>query len=173
MPPTTRAPFWLQRKLHASTVIFKDNNALWEACAAYFQWVEDHPLYSVEIFKYQGEASQVEVPHLRPMTLNGLCIFLGISPETWRRWRRRDPAFAAMIRHVEAIIFEQKFSGAAANLFNANIIARELGLMDRTAHELAAPRPDADIPTITQNMDTREAAEYYARTLFSEHDPRF
>nr|WP_261640834.1 DNA-packaging protein [Erwinia mallotivora] len=36
-----------------------------------------------------------------------------------------------MQKRAEQIIYNQKFTGAAADLLNANIIARELGLADK------------------------------------------
>ena len=37
---------------------------------------------------------------------------------------------------IDSIIRTQKFEGAAADLFNANIISRDLGLVDRQARDL-------------------------------------
>lgn len=37
----------------------------------------------------------------------------------------------AVITQAEAVIYEQKFTGAAADLLNPNIIARDLGLADK------------------------------------------
>ena len=37
-------------------------------------------------------------------------------------------------KKVEQIIYNQKFAGATAGLMNPNIIARDLGLSDKTDH---------------------------------------
>lgn len=76
-------------------------------------------------------------PKLRAMTIRGLCLFLDISQETWRSWRdpnnvRFREDFVAVIDRVEGIITEQKFAAASAGLLNGNIIARDLGLADKT-----------------------------------------
>ncbi len=42
---------------------------------------------------------------------------------------RKD--FFGIIDRVEKIIFVQKFEGAVTGIYNANIISRDLGLMDR------------------------------------------
>jgi hypothetical protein len=39
------------------------------------------------------------------------------------------------------VIFNQKFSGAAVGAFNANIIARELGLADNQKVEVVKEQP--------------------------------
>jgi hypothetical protein len=66
---------------------------------------------------------------MRPFTIMGMCTFLDITHDTWRNYRLR-PEFLGVITILESIIYEQKFSGAAANLLNASIIARDLGLKD-------------------------------------------
>ena len=117
---------------------------LLEACQEYFQWMEDNPLHTVELVKFQGNAKQEEVPKMRAMTLDGLHIFLDISNTTWVRYKK-DEGFYSIMVQVEKIIRTQKFQGAAADLLNSNIIARELGLSDKTDHNI---KGDLDI-TVT------------------------
>ncbi|MFW5394207.1 terminase small subunit, partial [Yersinia sp. 2544 StPb PI] len=72
------------------------------------------------------------------MTLKGLCLFLDISDETWRSYRARED-FIGVITRAENVIYDQKFSGAAADLLNANIIARDLGLKEQSQVEDVTP----------------------------------
>jgi hypothetical protein len=44
---------------------------------------------------------------------------------------REEKDLLPITTRVESLIYEQKFSGAAADLLNANIIARELGLVEK------------------------------------------
>src|SRR5699024_5716674 len=81
---------------------------------------------------------QESLPKMRAMTLDGLCLFLDIDSETWRRWRS-DNDFCGVVSRAEQVIRDQKFSGAAAELLNPNIIARDLGLKDSSAHEHSSP----------------------------------
>ena len=71
---------------------------------------------------------------MRPMTLSGLCIFLDIARRTWDEYRQRED-FLPVTTRVEETIRTQKFAGAAADLLNPNIIARDLGLKDKTERE--------------------------------------
>lgn len=59
-----------------------------------------------------------------------MCIYLDISDETWATYRTKE-GFIGVTRKAEQIIRTQKFSGAAADLLNPNIIARDLGLVDK------------------------------------------
>ena len=49
---------------------------------------------------------------------------------------KRDEAFSELTAMIDSIIRTQKFEGAAADLFNANIISRDLGLVDRQARDV-------------------------------------
>lgn len=122
--------FWKARSKHGRDKLFASAELLWEACCEYFQWVEDNPLHEMKPFAYQGVVIQEPVAKMRAMTINGLCLFLDIDETTWRAWREVDD-FSTVVSKAEKIIYEQKFTGAAADLLNPNIIARDLGLADK------------------------------------------
>ena len=122
--------FWKARSKHGRDRLFESADALWEACCEYFEWVEANPLYEMKAFAYQGVVVQEPVAKMRAMTIGGLCIFLDIDEVTWRRWREVED-FCTVVSRAEQIIYQQKFTGAAADLLNPNIIARDLGLADK------------------------------------------
>ena len=64
------------------------------------------------------------------MTIAGLCLFLDIDKTTWENYRA-NPDFFRVCQEVENGIYQQKFTGASADLLNASIIARDLGLADK------------------------------------------
>jgi len=123
--------FWKARSKHGRDKLFESADALWEACCEYFEWVEANPLYEMKPFAYQGVVIQEPVAKMRAMTIQGLCLFLDITRETWYQWRKQD-GFSDIAAKAEEVIYSQKFAGAAADLLNANIIARDLGLADRS-----------------------------------------
>jgi hypothetical protein len=128
--------FWRQRTKHGRDKLFESPDVLWEACTEYFDFVEDNPIMSAKPFSYEGHAWNHNVPMMRAMTIDGLCIFLDISYETWTQYRK-DKDFSDVITRAEQIIREQKFTGAAAGLLNANIISRDLGLKDQSTSDLS------------------------------------
>lgn len=130
MAPPIGNQFWKARSKHGRNRLFASAELLWEACCEYFQWVEDNPLLEMKPFAYQGVVIQEPVAKMRAMTINGLCLFLDIDETTWRAWREVDD-FSTVVSKAEKIIYEQKFTGAAADLLNPNIIARDLGLADK------------------------------------------
>ena len=44
--------------------------------------------------------------------------------------------FKDIVRAIGKIIYDRNFSGAAVNIFNSNLIARQLGLADKTETEI-------------------------------------
>ena len=76
---------------------------------------------------------------MRAYTIQGLCLYLDCNVgyfndfEVSLKGKTDDISkdFSAVITRMRETIYNQKFSGAAADLLNANIIARDLGLSDR------------------------------------------
>lgn len=122
--------FWEARSSHGRNPIFASPEELQTACLEYFEWVEENPLYEDRIISFQGVATHVPTAKMRAMTLDGLCLFLDIRRGTWNDYRAKED-FAEVCEQVDQSIRQQKFTGAAADLLNANIIARDLGLADR------------------------------------------
>lgn len=125
--------FWEARSSHGRKPIFATPEDLWIAASEYFEWVEANPLYEDKVTSFQGVNTHEPLAKMRAMTISGLCIFLDIARSTWDEYRANKD-FSGIVTRVEEIIRDQKFSGAAADLLNANIIARDLGLADRSEH---------------------------------------
>jgi hypothetical protein len=138
--------FWEARSSHGAKPKFENPDDLWDACAQYFEFVEDTPLSEQRGFAFQGKVTKEDFPLMRAMTLGGMCIFLDISLTTWHDWRKNRPDLSEVITRVEQIIYTQKFEGAAAGLLNPNIIARDLGLAEKKLH---GNDPDNPLPEQT------------------------
>lgn len=119
------------------TPIFDTAQELWDACVTYFEWVEENPLWEDKLVTFQGVATHEPLQKARIMSIRGLCLHLGIVRETWYRWRREREEFAVVIDAVESIIWTQKIELAAAELVNPGLVARDLGLADRS--EVSGP----------------------------------
>ena len=161
---SSNEPLWARRPRLGPYPYYEEPNELWLDCVSYFEWVEAHPVITIDVMKYAGESSLIHVPRPRPMTQLGLCVFLGIHRATWWDWRKREQPFADVVATVEAVIYEQKFAGACVGLFNPALIARELGLMSREPDQPLLFAPE-DLPMITADMSASVAADLYARTL--------
>jgi len=153
--------FWKARSSHGRNPIFKNPDQLWDACVQYFEWVEANPLSEKKLFSFQGFVHSGQIEKIRAMTIEGLCIFLGISDNTWLNYRKKDD-FLRIISDVEKVIRTQKFEGAAADLLNSNIIARDLGLKDKQDHS------SEDGSMSTQPL-TKKQKEILDKTLDNEY----
>lgn len=157
MPAPAGNQFWKQRSTHGRAPIFDDPEKLESACEEYYQWVEDNPLEEARLFKVKNSENQDEiiqepVPKMRAMTIAGMCLYLDISVDTWENYRKKED-FVGVTKRAEQIIYTQKFSGAAADLLNPNIIARDLGLKDATSKEISGP--DGGPVEITDMTDSQ------------------
>ncbi|GAB4000027.1 DNA-packaging protein [Spirosoma daeguense] len=123
--------FWKLRAKHGRDKLFETPQLLEEAAYEYFSWCQQNPLYKTD---YRGkEVEEVQIPLPRPFTLSGLCLYCDVSENWWNEFKRNDSrkTFTEVISRIETIIYTQKFEGAVVGLFNANIISRDLGLVDK------------------------------------------
>lgn len=139
--------FWEARAKHGRNKKFLKPEDLWKRCCEYFEWVEENPLTEEKGFAFQGVVTKETFTKMRAMTLEGLWLFIDCPKQTWHEYRGRE-GYSDVTTRVEQIIYQQKFSGAAADLLNANIIARDLGLKDHKDHSSGdgsmSPKPGID-----------------------------
>jgi hypothetical protein len=131
--------FWRLRSKHGRDKLFETPQLLWEAACEYFEWCDKHPLFETKAFCYKGKVVVKKLPRLRAMTLSQLCFYLNCSESYLREFKSNlktenqiDKDFLTVIKEIEQVIYNQKFQGAAADQLNSNIIARDLGLSDKT-----------------------------------------
>lgn len=131
--------FWKLRSKHGRDKIFESPEILWEACAEYFEATDQRKWIRTE---FNGkDATECHVPTETPYTWTGLYLFLDCSHTTWQDYEKRNE-FIAICMRVRHIIYTQKFEGAAVGAFNANIIARDLGLKEESNVNLNDNRKD-------------------------------
>jgi hypothetical protein len=128
MAAPTNNKFWELRSKHGRDKIFSSAEVLKQECFEYFNSRHNNPLIEID-FKGK-DAIEVEIPKMRPFTLTGLFVYLGINRQTWENYKTYE-GFADTIEEIENIIYTQKFEGAAAGFLNPSIIARDLGLVDK------------------------------------------
>ena len=122
--------FWKLRSKNGRDKIFESPIHLWEAACEYFEWCEENPLLEID---FRGkDLERVELPKMRALTWEGLELFVDIHRLRDYKSNPKYVDFSPVIEQIEKIIYNQKFTGAAAGFLNANIIARDLGLSDKT-----------------------------------------
>lgn len=153
--------FWKLRSKHGRDKIFATPEIMLEACNEYFEHQSNQVWNKVD---YRGkDANKVLIPTSSPFTLTGLCIFLGVNTVYFTQFEKDcTKDFSKVITHIREVIFTQKFEGAAIGAYNANIIARDLGLIDKK--ELEIPKKE-----LTPEERRKELAEIRAEIKASEN----
>jgi hypothetical protein len=94
----------------------------------YAFWCEKNPLYETKVF---GTGIRMKVAKMRAMTIQGFCLFANIASKTFFEYEKEE-AYCNVTARIRELFYSQKFEGASADLLNHNIIARELGLTDKS-----------------------------------------
>lgn len=139
---------------------FDTPEELWKKFEEYCDWVRENPF---EVVRYKTssdgdkEYEEKKTEHkMRAMTIGGFAIFAGITQRTFHDYATQDK-FSHICAHVKDVIYEQKFTGAAAELLNPSIIARDLGLADQrktdhTSSDGSMSPPAVDLSQLTQEQ---------------------
>lgn len=129
--------FWKLRSKHGRDKIFATPALMWEVACEYFEWCDANPLMEVD---FRGkEAEKVELPKMRAYTMIGLAHYMDVNEVYFNNFEysltgKSDQVskdFNEVIRLIRETVKRQKFEGAAAGFLNANIISRDLGLIDK------------------------------------------
>ena len=132
MPAPKGNQFWKNAKNPGAPIKFETPELLWEESCEYFEWCDDNPLEEEKLFHSQGIITRGTAYKMRAYTLKELCLFLGVGEAYLKQFNEeKHKEFSSVITRIRDIIFTQKFTGAAADLLNPNIIARDLGLADK------------------------------------------
>jgi len=157
--------FWELRSKHGRDKLFATPELLWKAACEYFEWCENNPLYEEKGFAFQGIVTKEKFAKMRAMTMSQLCFYLNCNEAYFRQFKdnlpQGDKDFSTVIEQIEKTIYNQKFQGAAADLLNANIISRDLGLVEKSKIE-------HDIPADSETL--RQAKERALKIIDEEKD---
>ena len=133
--------FWKLRSKHGRDKIFATPEIMLNACYEYFDY-QSKQTWNKTDFKGK-EVQEVLIPTASPFTLTGLCIFLGVNTKYFTEFESNldlknkvDKDFSEVITHVREIIATQQMEGAMVGTYNANIVARKLGLTDKKETEI-------------------------------------
>lgn len=145
MPAPKNNQFWKLRAKHGRDKLFSSPDVLWEAACEYFEWCENNPLLEAEQAKgsakpvrnkktgrYTFPPNLVHIPKMRAFTWEGLELYLDVYSLRDYKTKEEYKDFSQVITRIEHIIYNQKFTGAASGFLNPNIIARDLGLKEKS-----------------------------------------
>ena len=122
------AQYWSKRP--GKERAFATPEELMDAAIEAFTWLHTHPKRKQVIFHNKGSITKTYETLERPFSIHAVAMCMGVSLQCLNGYRER-PEFAEALAWVDGVIYTQKFEGASADLLNANIIARDLGLADK------------------------------------------
>lgn len=129
MPFEKENQFWKLRTTHGRDKLFSSPEILFQEACKYFQWCDENPWERID---FRGkDADEVRIPTQRPYTWEGLQNYLGIY--SLRNYKTKDEykEFQDVITQIGSIIKQNKMEGAMVGAYNANIVSRDLGLVDK------------------------------------------
>jgi len=129
--------FWKLAPKQGRRPIWEDPEVLRKACEEYFEYVVDTPIEEDGTFAFQGQVTHEPIKKMRTMSIEGLCVFLGIVRQTWNTYKIKEE-FLAVTEYVTNVMYDYKIAGAAAGQLNQSIIVRDLGLRDTSDIKLTA-----------------------------------
>jgi len=96
----------------------------------YVKYEQEHPMRKVE---YVGKDGRLEkTPLETPVTFDGFeCYLRENNVIKSHLGHYEDKNYLPIITHIRQFCYVHNFKGAAVNLFNANLIAKKLGLTEK------------------------------------------
>lgn len=121
---------------------------LWDLACKYFQMIDEMPHEKQDFIKGGDQAGKIiRLESIQPYTMAGFEDYLAENDVVAKlddyisNKDGRYAEFTVIIARIKNIMFDQKFRGAAVGAFKENIIARELGIADKTENTIIAEQP--------------------------------
>lgn len=125
---------------------------MWELFEDYVKHEADNPMYKID---YVGKDGNKERTPLQvPITFEGFeCYLADLNiindlGDYSKNDDNRYSDYAPIITRIRNNCFSQNFKGAAVGLFNANLIAKKLGLVEKRETELKGSLNIPNVPNI-------------------------
>ncbi len=108
---------------------------MWELFCEYVEYERKNPMYKREYVGKDGD--QVETPLQVPITFEGFECYLadkGVINDLGDYSANKNGQyneFSTIITRIRTNCFVQNYKGAAVGLFNANLVAKKIGLISK------------------------------------------
>lgn len=125
--------YWQFRDKHGRNHKYTPDG-LWEEAVKYFEWISEKVWNKKEAIK-SGElaGTLIDIPTSTPMSIEGFCLFADLGRTTFNDYEKdSDTDFPLVVAKIKSVIESHQFEGATVGVFNSSIIARKLGLADKT-----------------------------------------
>jgi len=93
----------------------------------YYKEIDNNPIEKKKVETSLKDTKETIEYIKRPYTIEGLCNYLDITCKTFRNWENNEQLLPIITR-ARQTIYDNKLEGATAGVFNANIVALDLGM---------------------------------------------
>lgn len=144
-------------------------NQLLQKFREYVQWCVDNPIVITSTTSGvssngSGYSNETKDEKPRLVSIGGFLVFIGESRRWWGELDNSKRDFSVVKDLVREFCEDYQKEMASANVFNANIISRLLGLADKQQVEATAP--------INLSLESPKALEGLKAALASGAEPR-
>lgn len=128
---------WKLRTKHGPDFIY-DGESLKKEFDAYLEHMKTTTWFKNEAIKGGDMAGTiVSIPMVTPLSIESFCVFADISRQTFLNYEKGDNVgdhqdLVEVATHIREVIETQQFEGASVGAFNPSIMARKLGLSEKT-----------------------------------------
>lgn len=124
---------WKLRKKHGPDFKY-DAPSLEKEFEDYKTHLRESTWFKKEAIKSGDRAGEIiDIPMVTPMSVGGFCIFADIDRQTFINYEKgEDKDLFEVSTHIRHVIETQQWEGATIGAFNPSIIARTLGLSEKT-----------------------------------------
>lgn len=117
---------------NGGVTVYDNAEDLWHKAEDYFLWCDCNPVTSKRTLNAgKRGGDKVEVEHVRPYSLKGLCLFCGVN-EAWLKDMsvsdNKQSLWYMVVEKIMYIIYNQNVEGAYVDLFNPIMVSKVLGL---------------------------------------------
>ena len=140
--------YWEWRKNTGRPKKIATPEILWDHACDYFQMRDESPWLAHDVIRGGESAGRdIHIEKLEPYTWAGLDDYLFEKDviaklEDYKANKDgRYSEFTEVVTRIRGVMYDQKFRGAAVGAFKENIIARDLGLTDKTESTIIAEQP--------------------------------
>jgi hypothetical protein len=118
-------------------------------------WSKNEPIKSGE---KAGEL--MKVPTQLPLTIESFCVFAGVSKQTFYNYEGAVgyEKYFDITTRIREVIESDQFDGATVGAYNPNIIARKLGLAEKTKSEV-------EVTTVMTDQERNERIAFLREKL--------
>ena len=126
---------------------------LWDKFNEYMKYNDTVKWPKPDFIKSGPDAGKIITLEVQnPPSIRGFCVFAGITEDTFRDYGKKNEEYSAVCTPIRDIIQEIQISGAATNTFNANIVARWAGLIDKKELDIRTEMSDDEREETIKNI---------------------